>query len=72
MTEINKNAPEGTKVVLVGNKCDLIQQRIVDSAEARTFAEKNNLKYVETSAKDGSGVQDAFRSLTEDILTVVG
>jgi hypothetical protein len=46
--EIQKNAPEGTKIVLVGNKSDMTEKRMVQQKEAQEFADKNNLKYVET------------------------
>lgn len=37
-------------VVLLGNKCDLEQQRVIDAAEAATFAAQHGLSYFEVSA----------------------
>eukprot|EP01117_Protostelium_nocturnum_P009627 TRINITY_DN3437_c0_g1_i1.p1 TRINITY_DN3437_c0_g1~~TRINITY_DN3437_c0_g1_i1.p1 ORF type:complete len:204 (-),score=66.66 TRINITY_DN3437_c0_g1_i1:181-792(-) len=65
--EIKKNAPEDISVVLVGNKED-IGSRMVDKAEATAFAQKHGIKYVETSAKSGSGVNEAFQMLAEQCI----
>ncbi len=45
---------------MIGNKCDLEAQRDVTFEEARQFAEENGLTFVETSAKTGDRVEDAF------------
>ena len=47
-------------IFLVGNKCDLEAQRDVTYDEAKQFAEENGLTFVETSAKTGEKVEDAF------------
>lgn len=49
-----------TVIVLVGSKVDLTEQREVSFEEASRFAQENNLSYVETSAKTGQNVQEAF------------
>lgn len=45
---------------LLGNKGDLDGQREVTFDEAKRFAEENNLLFLETSAKTGEKVEDAF------------
>jgi hypothetical protein len=40
----------------------------VDPKIAREYAEKNHMLFIETSAKDGQNVQDAFCNLTRVIL----
>ena len=47
-------------VVLVGNKADLAHSRQVSAAEGRAFAQKHQLFFVETSAKEAFGVDEAF------------
>lgn len=49
-----------TIFMLVGNKVDLAAQREVSYEEAARFAEENGLIYIETSAKTGQNVEDAF------------
>jgi len=71
LSEIKKNAPDGTRVLLVGNKSDLQSKRMVDAKEAQAFAEKSGLKYMETSAKDGTNVEEVFTTLGVECLDVV-
>lgn len=59
----------GIKSILIGNKSDKIpkanQSKLVAEAraEAKAFALSEGMDYVETSAKDGEGVEVAFRRL---------
>ncbi len=48
--------------VLVGNKIDL-EERIVTHDEALKLAEELNMAYIETSAKTGENIDDAFRMI---------
>ena len=53
--------------MLVGNKSDLKHRRAVPTEEAMAFAEANNLAFVETSALDSTGVDEAFRQILSEI-----
>ena len=53
--------------VLVGNKVDLDDQRQVPLDEAQDFANKNSIGFIETSAKTGVNVTEAFESLVKRI-----
>jgi len=61
--EIDKHALQTVDKLLVGNKCDLVHQRVVSMAEAKEFATSHGLPYIETSAKDSTNVDDAFHKL---------
>ena len=55
-------------VVLVGNKADLVQERKVTTEEARQWAKENDVTVcVESSAKSGDGVEDAFQKVAEEV-----
>jgi Ras-related protein Rab-14 len=56
-----------TTMMLVGNKCDLEEQREVSFEEASKFAEENNLLFLECSAKNGDNVEQAFLQTTRKI-----
>jgi Ras-related protein Rab-2A len=47
-------------ICLIGNKCDLEGKRAVSYEEGKNFAEENNLLFFETSAKDGTNIQECF------------
>lgn len=47
----------------VGNKSDLRHLRAVPTDEAKAFAEKNNLSFIETSALDSTNVETAFHNI---------
>ena len=56
--------------MLVGNKCDLKHLRNVPTDEARNYAEKHTLSFIETSALDGTNVDDAFKNILHEIYQV--
>lgn len=51
---------------LIGNKADLDSMRVVTIAEALSFANSHEMQYIETSAKNGENIDQAFvRTATE-------
>ena len=65
--QIQLNAPEKSKCVLVGNKCDLEGSRAVSTEEGKIYAEKNKIKFFETSAKDGTNINEVFEYIANEI-----
>ena len=55
-------------IIIIGNKIDLEDARVINKSVAEKFAKDNNYKYFETSAKTGEGVDDAFREIVKQIL----
>ena len=70
LQEFNEEVSDG-EMILVGCKLDLSERRKVPADMARLYALKHNMAYLETSAKDGSGVSEAFSKLGENILNKV-
>ncbi|MHA1413802.1 MAG: Rab family GTPase [Promethearchaeota archaeon] len=70
LAEIRQFAGENIPFVLIGNKLDLIEDVgvVIDRDEARQFAESEGSIYLETSAKTGEGVDEAFTELTRRIV----
>jgi len=54
--------------VLIGNKVDLKKQRVITTAQAKDFADRAGIPYVECSAKAGTGIDTAFNALVNLIL----
>ena len=63
----NYNNDPNMVVVLVGNKFDLHPLRSVPTSEAKAFADKHNMAFVETSALDSTNVKTAFHYLLTEI-----
>jgi len=55
LDELKQNADANIIIMLVGNKKDLSHIRDVTTEEARNFAEKNQLSFIETSAQQRDG-----------------
>ena len=53
-------------IFLVGNKCD-IKERIISNEKVLDFANNKKLKYYETSAKTGFGINQVFNDLYQEI-----
>ena len=67
MNLIKLNGPENSKIILVGNKCDLSNERKVSIEEGENYAKKYNIKFFEASAKDGTNVNELFFHLANEI-----
>ncbi|XP_064338083.1 ras-related protein Rab-39A isoform X2 [Camelus dromedarius] len=57
--------------LLVGHKCDLASQRQVTREEAERLSADCGMKYIETSAKDATNVEESFTILTRDIYELI-
>ena len=67
MGEVEKHASDNISRILVGNKCDLEDQRAVSTEEGQELAEHFNVRFLETSAKDSKNVEQAFTLMTREI-----
>ena len=67
--DLNEYGEQDLAYVLIGNKIDLQDSRVVSTEEGRELAQKINASdFVETSAKYGDNVEDAFKKLVEGVL----
>ena len=53
--------------MLVGNKVDKNDQRVVQKSEAIEFARSNNMLFIETSAKTQTGITQCFHELVQKV-----
>ena len=70
LKDLREYAGENVPFVLIGNKADLIEKsdELYERESAQVFAKKEKTYYVETSAKTGEKVEDAFLNLTKRML----
>ena len=65
----NYSNPNSEKnVVLIGNKSDLKENREISDEEINKFAINNNIKYFETSAKNGNNIEECFYYIAEKLM----
>ena len=57
--------------MLLGSKCDLEDEREVSTERGQMLAAEHGIKFFETSALTGLNVEEAFLTLTRDILDKV-
>lgn len=60
LTDARNLTNPNTVIMLIGNKKDAEEQRDVTYEEASQFAEEHGLVFLETSAKTGEHVEEAF------------
>ena len=65
--DCKNQSPKTIFMVLVGNKCDLNDKRQVTIEEGRELAERNEMLFFETSAKDGINVDEIFLNSANEI-----
>jgi len=71
LAELRENADRNIVIMLVGNKSDLRHLREVPTDEAKAFAEKNKLSFIETSALDSTNVELAFQNILTEIYHIM-
>ena len=63
LIEIEKNSNQKVLKILIGNKCDLTEEREITAEEGKAFALRNGMEFMETSAKMNTNVTEAFETL---------
>jgi len=67
LNEIERYASVEVQKLLVGNKCDLVSKKDVQTETAQAFADKLEIPFLETSAKAATRVEDAFLMMANEI-----
>ena len=65
--DVTQHAPETALKILIANKCDMGEKRVVSTEEGQKLADELDIQFYETSAKSGGSVENAFFKLVEDI-----
>ncbi|GAA0171752.1 hypothetical protein Leryth_002153 [Lithospermum erythrorhizon] len=71
LEELRSHADKNLVIMLIGNKTDLGSLRAVETDDAKEYAEKENLFFMETSALEATNVETAFLTVLSEIYRVV-
>lgn len=72
LKELRDNSDTNLVVMLVGNKCDMHELRLIKTQEGMKFAEQEQILFIETSALDTTNVTEAFTQLISTIIDRFG
>ncbi|KAM0870954.1 hypothetical protein ACQ4PT_039690 [Festuca glaucescens] len=70
LEELRGHADKNIVIMLVGNKSDLEDERAVSTEDAKEFAEKENLFFLETSAMQATNVENSFQTVLSEIFKI--
>lgn len=68
MRQIKQFGDQNVDKLLIGNKADREKERMVSKDEGQALADKYDMLFVETSAKTGMGVTEAFDMIARQVL----
>jgi Ras-related protein Rab-8A len=66
--QIKKEASDKVSIILVGNKIDMENERVVSNEEGEKIADEYGLKFFECSAKTGVNIEQIFKEVAKKIL----
>ncbi|ETE69393.1 Ras-related protein Rab-3D [Ophiophagus hannah] len=66
-TQIKTYSWDNAQVILVGNKCDLEDNRVIPTEDGKRLADELGLEFFEASAKDNINVKQVFERLVDII-----
>lgn len=64
---IEEHASQDVEKMILGNKCDMNDRRMVSKERGEKLAIEHGIKFMETSAKASINVEEAFFTLARDI-----
>lgn len=67
LQEIDRYATSSVQKLLVGNKSDLTDKKVVDFVTAKEFADARGIQLLETSAAESTNVEQAFILMSKQI-----
>ncbi|XP_020597495.1 ras-related protein RABA2a [Phalaenopsis equestris] len=71
LKELRDHADSNIVILLIGNKTDLKHLQAVASEDAQSYAEKESLSFIETSALDAINVEEAFQMILAEIYRTI-
>ena len=69
---VKQNANNNVSLILVGNKCDLDEQRVITKEMGKEKAKNMNCPFFETSALSDENINEIFQEMMENIYDKIG
>ncbi|CAF4897701.1 unnamed protein product [Pieris macdunnoughi] len=67
VTQIKTYSWDNAQVILVGNKCDMEEERVISQERGKQLADQLGVEFFETSAKENVNVKAVFERLVDII-----
>ncbi|XP_058791507.1 ras-related protein Rab-3 isoform X2 [Phymastichus coffea] len=67
LTQIKTYSWDNAQIILVGNKCDMEDERVISFERGKQLAEHLKVQFFETSAKENTNVKAVFETLVDII-----
>eukprot|EP01121_Diplochlamys_sp_Union-15-3_P006077 TRINITY_DN1653_c0_g2_i1.p1 TRINITY_DN1653_c0_g2~~TRINITY_DN1653_c0_g2_i1.p1 ORF type:complete len:224 (+),score=38.06 TRINITY_DN1653_c0_g2_i1:56-673(+) len=64
---IEQHASENVNKILLGNKCDMADKKIIETETGRALASELGIPFLEVSAKNSINVEESFLTISREI-----
>jgi small GTP-binding protein len=68
ITAINQHAPRDVVTVLIGNKTDLINEKVISTQQGKFLADEYKMEFYETSAKSSETINQIFEHVASTVV----
>lgn len=67
LSDLKNNGEEKMVIMAIGNKCDMVNERVISTQDGEAKAQRNNIVFLETSALNATNVAKAFDELIQKL-----
>jgi len=71
MKSIDQHAADSVKRILIGNKADMVNEKVIETGRGQSLADEYGIKFFECSAKTDQNVTEAFMEIARQSMADV-
>ena len=71
MKSIDQHAADSVKRILIGNKSDMVNEKVIETGRGQSLADEYGIKFFECSAKTDQNVTEAFMEIARQSMADV-